>query len=218
MFLALLFHVCGAIGILYTPYKEWFINNTPLHLLLMAALLVFTQTEKNISFYLFGIICYMTGMCTEIIGVNTGYLFGNYIYGEVMGPKLYAVPWLIGINWFIIVFCAGCTIHRLNEWIYQKLADNMQPPVSVQVFSFVTDAALITTFFDWIMEPVAVKIGFWKWIPEGSIPAYNLLCWFIISALLLTVFRFMKFDKHNQFAVHLFIIQILFFLLLQSLL
>src|SRR5215471_1769241 len=94
LFLAIIFHVCGAIGIIYTPYKNWFIHNTPVNLLLMAALLVVTQKEKNIAFFFFLTLCYVTGMITEMIGVNTGYLFGNYQYGPVLGPKLYGVPWL----------------------------------------------------------------------------------------------------------------------------
>ncbi|HXL56649.1 MAG TPA: carotenoid biosynthesis protein [Chitinophagaceae bacterium] len=216
LFLAILFHVCGLIGIIYTPYKEWFIRNTPINLLLMAALLLFTQKEKNISFFLFVLLCYATGMITEIIGINTGYLFGNYEYGEVLGPKLYGVPWLIGINWFIAVFCSGNIVFRLNEWLYKKLATDMRPSLVVQLFSFVIDAALLTTLFDYILEPLAVKLGYWKWLPDNSIPIYNFVCWFIINSALLTVFRLLKFNKHNQFAVHLLIIQVLFFLALQT--
>src|SRR4051812_49300045 len=85
LFLALLFHVCGAFGILFTPYKKWFINNTPVNLLLMLALLVFTQKQKNMFFYAFVLLCFFTGMITEIIGVNTGALFGQYEYGNVLG-------------------------------------------------------------------------------------------------------------------------------------
>ena len=182
----------------------------------MAALLIFTQREKNLPFFFFVLLCFATGMFVEIIGINTGYLFGDYSYGEVLGAKWQGVPFLIGINWFVIVFCAGTIIHRLNEWVYKKIADGKQPSPAVQTFSFITDAALLTTFFDWIMEPAAIKLGFWKWQPAGAIPSYNFLCWFLISALLLTVFRFLTFDKHNQFALHLFIIQALFFLLLQT--
>ncbi|NEM04400.1 hypothetical protein G3W01_24170 [Escherichia coli] len=29
--------------------------------------------------------------------------------------------------------------------------------------SLVLDGALLTVFFDWVMEPVAVKLGFWQW-------------------------------------------------------
>ena len=64
--------------------------------------------------------------------------------------------------------------------------------------------------FDWIMEPTAVQLGFWKWLPAGEIPLYNFICWFVISALLQTAFRLFKFPKPNQFAVHLLIIELLF--------
>ena len=107
LFLALLFHVSGAIGMLFTPYKDWFISNTPLNLLLMNTLLLFAQKEYSKSFWLFAALCFITGMVTEIIGVNTGYLFGDYSYGEVLGTKIYGVPLLIGMNWFMSVFCAG---------------------------------------------------------------------------------------------------------------
>jgi bisanhydrobacterioruberin hydratase len=216
LFLAILFHVCGVIGIIYTPYKEWFIHNTSVNLLLMTALLIFTQKEKNIAFFFFLVLCYATSMATEMIGVNTGYLFGKYEYGTVLGPKLYGVPWLIGINWLIVVFCSGNIVFRLNEWLYKKLSTDMLPSRTVQLFSFVIDAALLATLFDYMLEPSAVQLGFWKWLPDNSIPVYNFGCWFVISAALLTVFRLLRFDKHNQFAIHLFIIQILFFLVLQT--
>lgn len=217
LFLALLFHICGAVGILFTPYKQWFIDLTPLNLLLMVALLIFTQKDKRTSFWLFLLLCFATGIIAEIAGVKTGKLFGHYSYGEVLGPKIFDVPWLIGLNWFMIVFCAGTIVHRLNEWVLNKFShNNTHPPFKVQLFSFVFDGAMIATIFDWLLEPIAIKLGYWKWIPEGEIPVYNFICWFLLSAVLLIVFGFLKFDKHNQFTLHLFIIQLLFFMVLQN--
>lgn len=216
LFIAILFHVCGAIGILFTPYKQWFISTTSPNLLLMAALLVFTQREKNAHFFIFLLLCYVTGMITEIIGANTGKLFGQYQYTDVLGIKLFAVPLIIGINWFIAVYCSCTIIFLLNEWLYKKLSTGMRPSIVVQLFSFVIDAALLTTLFDFIFEPSAVQLNYWKWLPDDSVPLYNFVCWFIISAALSTVYRLLKFDKRNQFAVHLFIIQVLFFWVLQT--
>ncbi|MCA6457249.1 MAG: hypothetical protein IM584_14055, partial [Chitinophagaceae bacterium] len=68
-FLAILFHVSGLVGILFTPYKEWFIQNTPLNLGLMALLLIWSHKGKNISFYLFLLTAFLVGMGTEMIGV-----------------------------------------------------------------------------------------------------------------------------------------------------
>ncbi len=215
LFVVLLFHVCGAIGILFTPYKDWFIQNTPLNLLIMAALLVITQRQKNAAFFLYILITYTVGFTVELIGVNSGILFGHYQYGNTLGIQQYGVPLLIGINWFIIMYCAGVIASKLYNWSNKRLAAmNAQVKPALQFLSFITDGALLATLFDFIIEPVAVKLGYWHWLDKGEIPSYNYTCWFFISAALLTVFRLLPFDKNNQLAVHLFIIQVLFFLLL----
>jgi putative membrane protein len=216
VFIALLFHISGAIGILCTPYRDWFIQNTPLNLFLMAVLVLFTQPTRNKAFFIFAATCFITGMVAEAIGVNTGWLFGNYVYGAVMGFQIAGVPLLIGLYWFITVFGAATTIRKLNHWAYTKMTGDTPPSARVMVFAYVADAALLTTFFDWVMEPVATELGFWKWLPDGNIPFYNYACWFIISALLVLLFNKLCFKQDNQFAVHLFIIQLLFFLVLQS--
>lgn len=217
LFIVLLFHVSGAIGILFTPYKSWFIQNTPLNLLIMAALLIITQPQKNLSFFLFFAIAFATGFAVEWIGVNTGYLFGNYQYGKVLGVQYDGVPLLIGINWFIIMYCAGVIAQQLHHWSNKQLAA-MQAEVkpAIQFISFITDGALLAAFFDFVMEPVAVKLGYWQWLGGGEIPFFNYTCWLIIGLLLLAVFRLLPFEKDNRLAVHLFIIQLLFFLLLRT--
>ncbi|MEO8172143.1 MAG: carotenoid biosynthesis protein, partial [Sediminibacterium sp.] len=115
-FLAILFHLSGLIGILFTPYKDWFIQNTALNLCLMTMLLIWTQEGKNISFFVFLLLVFLTGFGAEMIGVNTGRLFGNYYYGEVLGPKRNGVPWLIGLNWFIVIFCSAAVMQNIHQW------------------------------------------------------------------------------------------------------
>ncbi|WP_207495364.1 carotenoid biosynthesis protein [Aridibaculum aurantiacum] len=210
-FIALLFHVSGCIG-MFTIHREWFIENTTLNLLLMFGLIIWTHGQLNMRFLLFMVLCFVVGMTTEMIGVHTGFLFGQYAYGTVMGPKLLDVPYLIGINWFVVMYCSGMAVTKLHEWIEQKyvtagsmLSDN------IKKLSIIIDGALLATLFDYVMEPVAVKLGFWTWLGDGSIPFLNYLCWFIISTGLLYVFTRSGFQRHNQFAVHLLIIQLLFF-------
>ena len=82
--------------------------------------------------------------------------------------------------------------------------------------SVIVDGATLAVVFDWLMEPVAVKLGFWTWGGDGSIPLYNYICWLVISMLLLTIFHFCKFNKENKFAVNLLLIQALFFLILRT--
>lgn len=215
-FIAILFHVSGLIGILFTAHKDWFIHNTPLNLCLMGLLLLWNQPQKNLSFWGFTVIAFLVGMGTEMIGVNTGRLFGHYQYGTVLGNKLNGVPWLVGLNWFMIVFCSGTIMVQFQQWFKQKIEKEGQGfPSKLAALSLIVDGAMLATFFDWVMEPVAAKLGFWQW-QNSEIPVYNYACWFLISAVLLMVYRWLSFEKDNYFAVHLFIIQALFFLALRT--
>jgi len=215
LFIALLFHISGFIGIVFTPYKSWFIQNTPLTLSIMAVLVVLTQEKKQPAFFVFATVCFVTGFIVEMIGIHTGYLFGNYTYGQVLGIKFSGVPILIGINWFIIIFCSNSMIHQLTNWVESRLGMEDSPmPATLTKWSIIFDAALLAVVFDYILEPVAVKLGFWNW-QYSHIPAYNYVCWFLIAALLSWFFNLFNFNKNNQFAVHLFIILSLFFLALR---
>lgn len=215
-FLALLFHVSGLIGILFSPYKEWFIQNTPVNLLVMAVLLFWNQQKINRYLIFFFTIAFSVGMITEIIGVNTGLLFGSYSYGSVMGFKIGGVPLLIGLNWFIVIYCCIVIMEQMHQWVKAKYEAMGQPAMSVKLenISIIIDGAMMAAFFDWVMEPAAVKLGFWQW-HSASIPLFNYLCWFVIAALLIGISRKISIPKRNDFAVHLLCIQTLFFLTLR---
>lgn len=100
-----LFHVSGIVGIIYSD-PTWFIQATPLNLLLsFVLLLINTHLNKKTVFLL--LLCFVTGMVAEIIGVKFGFLFGNYTYGEALGYKVMEVPLMIGVNWSILIFITG---------------------------------------------------------------------------------------------------------------
>jgi bisanhydrobacterioruberin hydratase len=213
---AIIFHVVGLAGILFFE-QTMFITTTPLNLLLSFSLLMWTQEQKNKSFYFFAAIVFITGFVVEAIGVNTGLLFGNYNYGTVLGPQWQKVPLLIGINWFIIIYCSGiCTQSLLLKIMGKAPATAGQPPLILKALSVIVDGATVAVAFDWLMEPVAVRLGFWQWNGNGNIPLYNYVCWFFISVGLLSIFHFCTFDKRNKFAVNLLLIQFMFFLLLRT--
>lgn len=213
---AVLFHIIGLIGIVFID-KDLFASATSLNLLLMFVLLLYTQRAITGSFLIFVLICFVAGFNVELIGTRTGLLFGEYSYGKVLGPKLMGVPLIIGINWFIIMFCCGVTIMAIFNKLTNNLPETEKPKPVLKMASIVSDGALLAVFFDWIMEPVAVKLGYWSWI-QGDIPLLNYVSWFLVSAFLLMIFHFCKFEKRNKFAVNLLLIQLMFFLVLRSLL
>jgi bisanhydrobacterioruberin hydratase len=212
--IAILFHTIGLVGMLF--FKNSFIlQSTPVNLLLMFGLLVWTQKEKNIFFWIFLLLVVATGIAVEIIGVNTRLLFGDYKYGNVLGFKVANVPLIIGVNWFLIMYCCGISMQTVLMKAIDKVAtETSTPPMALKALSVIIDGATLAVFFDWLMEPVAVQLGYWKW--NGEIPLYNYLCWFVISVILLALFHFCKFNKQNKFAVHLLLIQLMFFLLLRT--
>ncbi len=215
-FIAILFHGIGLAGILFFD-NTFFIKATAFNLLLSAALLVYTQKEKNKYFFFFVAITCMVGFSAEVIGVNTGLLFGDYSYGKVLGPQWQKVPLLIGVNWFIVLYCCGICINTfLTNIITQLAAKTKTPPQLLKAMSVIADGATLAVLFDWLLEPVAIKLGYWQWNGDGSIPLYNYICWVTISALLLAVFHFCKFSKQNKFAINLLLIQMMFFLLLRT--
>jgi putative membrane protein len=213
--IALAFHISGfiAIGIFKSPL---FVALTPLNLLVSAILIFYTQQNINISFLIFCLAAFVIGFGAEWVGVNTGVIFGDYKYGTVLGPAWGGVPFLIGLQWIIVMYCAGVSISMMH----QKLLHHRQEgEVKVSKWflglSIVVDGALLAVLFDWILEPVAVSLGYWTWA-DGDIPWLNYATWWGVSAVILLIFHVLPFRKHNLFAVHLLMIQSMFFLLMRS--
>ena len=214
--IAVLFHTIGLIGILFFD-RHFFVQATAINLLLMFILLIWTQKEKNNYFLLFVVAACMIGLGAEIAGVNTGALFGDYSYGNVLGYKFMKVPLIIGVNWFVIIYCCGISIHTLLMKAIDRIsADTKTKPITLKAISVIVDGATIAVFVDWIMEPVAIKLGFWTWGDDGETPLYNYVCWLMISNIILAIFHFCRFNKQNKFAVNLLLIQMMFFLLLRT--
>jgi putative membrane protein len=214
--IAILFHSIGLIGILGFN-SDFIIRSTPLNLLLMFSLVIYTQEKKNIAFIIFIAACFITGMAVELIGTSTGWLFGEYSYGTSLGPGIKKVPFIIGVNWFIIMYCCGIAMNTLLSRLVEKLSEQTgQSSGKIKLLSVVIDGATLAVFFDWIMEPAAVKLGYWQWLGNGEIPLYNYICWFVVSMALLFIFHKLSFNKRNKFAVNLLLIQAMFFLLLRT--
>jgi len=210
IFIATLFHISGTIGMMLTEVRPWFISMTPLTLLLMTGLIIWNEKNINKELILFFCLCASVGFFSELIGTNTGLLFGIYTYGNSFGYKILGVPLLIGILWFVTVYSVGQTVLV----IYRFLSKNANRSVAVN-FGLINIASALTTLFDYIMEPAAITLGYWDWYPEGAIPLFNYICWYFISGFLLTPFFINRtlINDVNYFAVFLIFIQTLFFFL-----
>lgn len=214
--IAAILHAVGLVGILAFN-NEFILNCTPYSLLICFLLLLWTQKHINRPFIVFTLAIMLFGFFIEVVGVNTGKVFGAYKYGNVLGPKLFGVPLMISVNWFIIIYCCGIATYTILMRIIGRLAPSAAgPPKFVKALTLLTDGATIATFLDWLMEPGVTRLGFWEWTNEGITPWYNYFCWFIFSMLMLGIFHVCHFNKRNKFAVNLLLIQLMFFLALRT--
>ena len=106
VFIIWLFHICGMIGISYGN-KEFFLAFTPINLFVSFVLLFMNQKYLNSVELKSVFLIFIIGMISEILGVNYGLIFGEYVYLDNLGPKILGVPVLIGINWIILTFITG---------------------------------------------------------------------------------------------------------------
>jgi bisanhydrobacterioruberin hydratase len=194
----LAFHISGAIGM--SLGLQWFVDKTPLNLTLSTLLILWTANDWHKKFVIFAIASFSIGMIVEWIGVNTQLLFGYYYYTSVMGWLVLGVPLLIGCNWFIVTYCSG----MVSNYFFN--------PKNKIGHALIT--ATIATIFDFLIEPIAIKLKFWQWLPDNEVPLYNYFCWFIFSFIIGLIFCESNL-KPNKFAVILLIIQALFFLTLR---
>jgi len=161
------------------------VDATALNLLLTFGLLVYHHEGDRRSILLFAASAYVIGFTAEILGVQYGLLFGEYSYGRVLGPKLLGTPFMIGVNWSILVLSVGVL---LNRYLTNK---------SVWLKS--TVGATLLTAFDLVIEPVATTLDMWSWI-GNAVPAQNYVGWFVVSFILFMLFFKMKIEGNNRLA------------------
>ena len=197
--LLLLIHLVGVCGLLYPVSKSLFLALVPMDLLFAAVLLFGGHKEWNAAFVQRAFFIALFGWLVEVVGVSTGFPFGHYAYGNVLGFKPAGVPLLIGLNWLTLVYAAGVVFAGFTwHWSIKSLA-----------------VAAFITVFDVLMEPVAIALGFWHWLNEtGDIPMQNYAAWFVISWLMAAFFYTGKFNKTNPMAYWFFGSQVVFFALL----
>jgi putative membrane protein len=216
--IALIFHAVGWAGIVWID-QAGFVSMTPMNLLLSLALIFWTQKERDGAFFVFFLAAFQTGFFTEYLGVNHQLLFGHYRYEHALGFSYFGVPLMIGVNWFMIVYCSAAAAQMILKFTGISAHQSTSAALRfAEEILFIVIGALITMCFDWIMEPAAIQLGYWTWLSDAGIPIKNYRDWFLVSAFLLWLFRRLRVQAQNQFAIFLLLIQTLFFILLRFIL
>ena len=202
IFIIWLVHISGLLGMVFYDL-DFFAGYTSLNLFLMSIIL-FANIKLNNKNQIFALLLiFLIGMLSEFIGVNYGLIFGEYIYGNNLGFKLFGVPFLIGLNWVILtVICANiASILIKNNSIIQILILG----------------SLLMLFMDFVMEPIAPKLDLWKF-KNLVVPTSNYIGWLIISILTQTIYNIQFKEKEFKLSFNLYTAIFIFFVSLNLIL
>jgi bisanhydrobacterioruberin hydratase len=191
-----IFYLVGVLGLSFPETRPLFIRLVPFALILgFAGVLLFHEAKWDLKTLTAFVLVYISGFVIESVGVNTGLIFGEYIYGGTLGYQIFETPLIIGMNWLFLVYVSSSLTEKLNSG---KVISFLLPPVLMVVY-------------DLVLEQVAPDLGMWNWKNE-VIPLQNYIAWFVVAFLFVLVFRLFNIKTSNKIAPLIFILQFLFFL------
>ena len=197
VFFLWLINVSGFFGIT-SDQSEFFLSTTPYVLSLTLLLLILNHDLSDKKSKIGLILIFLFGLIVEILGVNYGLFFGEYSYGANLGPKIYEVPFVIGLNWVLLIIATGSVSDKLikGKEIYKILF-----------------ASFLMVLIDLLIEQSAPKLDYWEFI-ISPVPFSNYLWWFIFSFCFQYVFFKTVKNKEYNLSTNILVIQFLFFGLL----
>jgi uncharacterized membrane protein len=196
LFLLLAVYAVGISSVLLGQ-ADGLMQLTVYNLLFAAGILLYNSDGFGRKYMLWFAIVALAGYLLEVLGVYTGLVFGEYSYGAVLGLSLFSVPLIIGLNWAILVFAVAAVFAHLKMPVLYKAAS----------------AASLMLAYDFFLEPVAIRFGFWTWA-GGSIPVQNYAAWWIIAFFMLLGVFYNVSNLKNRLAIYIIAIQTIFFVIL----
>ena len=198
-------YVFGAV-VLAHDLVDGFVHLTAAHLCLATALLlgahdVADERDARVarparSLTAWAVLCGALGWVAEFVGVHYGVVFGEYAYGDVLGPELAGIPLVMGVNWVLVTYAIGAGLNA-----------------AVPGWSAVAKTALAAlglVALDVLIEPVAIRLGFWAWA-AGEPPLHNYLGWLAVGGLQAGIFYKLLPRTRNRRAPLVLTLQIAFF-------
>jgi len=199
VFVAVLYAV-GIARYLHSANDPLLLTATPWFLLVtgLPAFIISIPSERRALYLAWGVVSCILALAAEILGVRTGAVFGVYEYGKTLGTHILGVPPVIGFNWVIIVLGFSGVYSRL--------------PCGTACKALLSAAS--ATVFDWVMEPVAIALGYWKW-EQDCIPLQNYAAWFLVSLLMSAAYAHLRVTWRNPAPFIIVFAQLVFFAVLR---
>lgn len=124
----------------------------------------------------FAAICVVIGNAVENLGVATGFPFGRYRFLELMGPKVFNVPVMLGLAYIGMAYVSwmlACLILKAPA----------SPATASSIIATPLLASLIMTTWDLAQDPVwSTILHGWIWYDGGvwfGVPVSNFIGWYV---------------------------------------
>ena len=165
-------HICGGLMVLYFVYKK--------------------NTRKPFLPTVTGL--YGLSFVTEMFGLQTGMVFGEYEYLDGFLLKFQEVPVAMGLQWVTLAMSATSVAQLFSKtWKMPLLAAGMM------------------TGFDVLMEPGASIMNYWNFA-DGVVPYQNYAGWFGLSFVLSAILKWTGLSLNSLILRFYIVVQIAYFL------
>jgi uncharacterized membrane protein len=136
---------------------------------------------------LFVLVSSLIGFGVEVLGTNTGYVFGGkYTYGDFLGDKVLGVPIVVPLVWFVISYITF-SLSFPKVGANRKWGFNFVIPIALASFGAMA--------WDLMVDPMFSTYGYWTWESNSSttlelsgVPVTNFFGWFVVIFAMLAVF------------------------------
>jgi putative membrane protein len=133
----------------------------------------------------FVVLCLSVSNAFENLSILTGFPFGWYHYSDIMGPRLFLVPLLIGPAYFGVGYLSWTLARAILGDTNGRLTGRL-------VFATPIVASFIMVSWDLTMDPIMSTItGNWIWREGGSyfgVPLQNFVGWYLTVYVFLQAF------------------------------
>ncbi len=100
----------------------------------------------------------------ETLAIITGFPYGHFGYSDLLGYRLFGyTPWTVALAWTPLVLAAYAVFGRVKSYFEKAIA-----------------MPFLLVAFDLVLDPGAVKLGFWRYETGGDfygVPISNFLGW-----------------------------------------
>lgn len=136
------------------------------------------------------IITLLFGYFIELLGVKTGWPFGEYVYDDSLGINLFGVPLIVPFAWAMMAHPVLVAARKVTmKW------------------TFLYGGALMAAW-DLFLDPQMVAAGRWTWVVDGAhvpfspeIPLSNLFGWLLSGCAIIAFLNFvLPFERRKESA------------------